>query len=249
MNSVKKSFKVLQIIANMPTTETTFTNIVKKVNYPASTVHRILSTLVKIGLLDHDKNGRTYKIGINLVKMKINGVENIGIVRASIPFMEKLMKESGLAVHLAELTENYKVLYLYTVIGPDTRRMYTRIGKVSPSHCTALGKVLLSGLEDLELRNVVKSLNLTKEGPNTITNPERLFNEIQKVKKNEFAVDDEESERGIFCCAVPIFDHNKSEIRGALSVSGPKSLIELGKINEYVNMLKRTAEKITSKII
>ena len=249
MNSVEKSFKVLRTITNMPKAEATFTNIVKKTNYPASTVHRILSTLVKIGLLDHDKDRRTYKIGINLIKMKINGVENISIVRTSIPFMERLMEETGLAVHLAELTENYKVLYLYTIIGPDTRRMYTRIGKVSPSHCTALGKVLLAGLEDSELKNVVKSLDLTKEGPNTITNPEELFKEIQAVKKNEFAVDNEESERGIFCCAVPISDHNKNVVKGALSISGPKSLIDLEKLDEYVHMLKCTAKEITSKII
>ena len=96
----------------------------------------------------------------------------------------------------------------------------SQIGTRHPTHCTALGKVLLSELADDEVVSLLEPLGLPGLTEHTLTSLGALLAELRHVRQRGYAIDNEERAYGIKCIAAPIHNH-AGRIVGAISVSGP----------------------------
>ncbi|MPM86838.1 Transcriptional regulator KdgR [bioreactor metagenome] len=184
-----------------------------------STVHSLLSTLLQLGYVQQEEREGKYSLGLKLFELGQVVYYSMDLRAISMPYLTELSKIDEETIHLGVLSGG-EVVYVDKVDSPRSIRTTSKIGKRSPVHCTGLGKVLLSSLSDDEIKNIIESKGLAKYTDNTITDPVILFQHIQEIRKNGFALDNEEIEEGLVCSAAPI-KNALGETIAAISVSGP----------------------------
>ena len=122
-----------------------------------------------------------------------------------------------------------------------------RIGRVAPMHCTGNGKLLLLNYSQEQLKAYIAQKGLQQFTPNTITTLDRLQSELERIRIEGFAYDNEECELGVRCIACPIRNYSGAIIAG-VSITGPVGRMTeeaLGRIRPY---LLETSMRISEKL-
>jgi DNA-binding IclR family transcriptional regulator len=111
---------------------------------------------------------------------------------------------TGLTVHMAILEHSEAIL----VAREDTQRgsrLASWIGKRMDMHCTGIGKAILAYLPSAEVDAIIRKHGLARHNENTISTRRRLNEEIERIVRVGYAIDNEEDELGVRCIGVPIF--------------------------------------------
>lgn len=187
---------------------------------PKSTVHRALTSLRKAGLATLVTRG-TYALGDEFFRLAFhNHAERPEAVRI-VPVLEELAARFGETTHYAVL-DGAEVVYRAKVDPPGGAvRLTSVVGGRNPAYRTAVGKLLLGyRVNDREgLRRVLGDAPLERRTPGTITDLDRLWDEVQLSRERGYAVDDQENEVGVNCVAVPVQTEDPGSPAGAISVS------------------------------
>ena len=209
---------------------------------PKSTVHRALTSLRKAGLATLVSRG-TYALGDEFFRLAFyNYAERPEAVRIT-PLLEQLAARFGETTHYAVL-DGAEVVYRAKVDPPGGAvRLTSVVGGRNPAYRTAVGKLLLGyQVSDREgLRQLLGDAPLEQRTPGTITDLDRLWDEVQLSRERGYAVDDQENEVGVNCVAVPVTAEDLSSPTGAISVSAlafrlplPQLIAELPTIRAIV---------------
>ncbi|GAE07072.1 methylenetetrahydrofolate dehydrogenase [Paenibacillus sp. JCM 10914] len=204
-----------------------------------------------MSLEEHDyvqKSGKDsiYSLGLKFIQMAEVVTENLEIVDIARPWIERLSRDTGEIVHLVMLEGN-EVLYIDKVENTSTIRIYSQIGKRGPLYCTGVGKAILAHLADEEVERLLSGVTMQQFTEFTFTTLEDLKQELQTIRTNQFAYDNEEHERGIRCVAAPIFDHTQ-RARYAISITGPITRMSDDILSEYIPRIKETAQAVSVKM-
>lgn len=197
--------------------------LAEQVGLTKSTVHRLLATLTNMNYTIKDEETDKYKIGLQVLFLSRNLINNINVVTIAKPFLEKLCQEVNETIHLC-IEDRGEVIYIDKIESNQTIRMYSRIGSRAPIYCTAVGKVLLSGMDKDKKNETISKMKFIPKTPTTITSKEEFLEEIEKVDSRGYALDNSENEASLMCIAFPIFDHN-GKIIASFSVSGPNNRV------------------------
>ena len=208
-----------------------------------STVYRLVDTLCYRGYLTHDSETGKYKIGMKFFELGSRVINNLDLRTQAKPYLYELEDKTGETVHLGVLEET-EMIYIDKVESRKTIRMESQVGKRVHTHNTALGKVTLAHLPEEDVEYIIDKAGLPKYTENTITDEEELKSELEKVHDQGFAVDDEESEKGIRCIAGPIFGHD-GEILAAFSISGPANRMTEAKIDDIQVIVQEYSLRIS----
>jgi DNA-binding IclR family transcriptional regulator len=220
--------------------------IAKESGIAKSTLHGILATLIGVGYVVQDEETGNYRPGYHLFELGNKISAKIDERRIARPYMKKLSEITGETVHLAVLSEG-EVLYIYKQESNSSIRIVTESGIKLPAHCTGVGKALLSGLEPYKIREIAKKKGLEKYTETTITDVEKLLAEIEKIKKQGFATDQQEFMIGLRCIAIPIFNH-AAKVACAISISGPISRMTGAVFESKKKNLIKAAHEISKKM-
>ena len=133
------------------------------------------------------------------------------------------------------------------VVSAADKMMQTmqRIGNRAPMHCTGIGKLLLCGHTREEVRQILKQRGMDSFTPHTITDEAALFEELDRVREQGFAYDNEECEIGARCVAMPVFNQYHQIIAG-VSVTGPIFRLTDQKIREFLPYFSEQVQRISS---
>ena len=245
VNSTIKAFEVLKVITKAdPHAGITLAELSKLIPTSKSTIHRYLSTLEQLQLIE--KNDRdSYFLASGILQLAGHYLSNMNLPQIAEPFMKKLAASSQETVHLAVPSEN-EVVYVAIVDGPLSIRMMARIGTRAPMYCTALGKSILAHLPEEKLISVVGH-GLISRTPNTITSLEALREEMSEIRAKGFSVDNIENEDGVRCIGAPLFDYAK-KLAGAISISGPVYRVTSDRVPELGILVKSTALAISRRM-
>ena len=129
------------------------------------------------------------------------------------------------------------------VVGPSMVSMRSWLGQSVPTHCTATGKVLTAWLDQPE-RIAARPTSWKKLAPNTITSGEALEKELEQVRKQGFAIANQEMEADFIAIAAPIRDEH-DEVTAALVISGPASRIKSEDFGSIGHIVKLSASKLS----
>jgi DNA-binding IclR family transcriptional regulator len=162
------------------------------------------------------------------------------------PILQKLWTATGETVNLAIL-DGQQILYLDVIESSHTFRLSSQVGVRRPVYCTALGKAMISQLPADELKELLASLTFERFTPHTLTQPAKLCKELEKMRSQGYAVDDEEAVLGARCVAAPIFDAN-NKVVAAVSVSGPLTRVTAEKAPMIGALLKKAAHAISRRL-
>jgi len=217
-----------------------------KTSLHRSTAHRILMALEYNDLIQQNSETGKYRLGIKLFKLGHQAVSHLNLREICRPFLTRIMNQTKETVHLAVL-DNDQVLYLDKVEGPHALRMPSRVGRHIPTHCTSLGKAMLSCLDDQKVRKIFRNQVLRPYTVNTVKTVDRLLTDLQMIRKRGFSVDNEEIEIGLRCVGAPIRDYTGAMV-GAISVAAPSARFSLQKIPSVGKLVMAVAEEISEKL-
>ncbi len=211
-----------------------------------SSIHRILDTLNYLGYIEKKLDSGTYQIGLKAIELGMVKLNQIGLINEAMPYIEALSKEFNENVYLGVLFEG-EVLFEAKKEAPRRIRVFTHIGTRAPLHSTSLGKVLIADLSKKERKKIIGNKSLWRLTKNTIINKKVLENEIEKIQKVGYEIDDEENENEIRCLAAPIKDHN-GKVISAISISGPSYRFNTAQQKIMIKALVKTAKQISLKL-
>jgi len=239
---LEKSFLILDLL-HKNGSPTSITEISSKLSIYTSTVYRILSTLKSGGFVEQDLKSQRYFLGLKFVEFGASKLQNMDFVKAILPHLKRLREKFNETVHLGVRREN-EILYLAKEESSQTIRMFSRIGNRCPIHCTGLGKTILAHLSVKERNEILEQTKLIPYTENTIADTTIFEKELSAIRKQGFAIDDEEHEKDVFCIAVPVINFEKKVI-AAISISIPKFRINPKKIKKIKEALIEASDEIS----
>jgi IclR family acetate operon transcriptional repressor len=214
---LERAISVLNYIAREDK-NTGVTDISLATGLSKTTVHRILSTLLKNNLVIKQTSG-TYTIGPSVLIWADSYRLRSGLIEISRSHIEELCESSGETVHLFSF-ENGRACYIDKREGRHPVGMISRIGAPIEMYCTSAGRAILANLPQGELIPYIASLKLEKRTPFTVTSREMLLSILDEIRKKGYAEENQENEEGIRCVGSAIRDHRGYPV-GAISISAP----------------------------
>jgi DNA-binding IclR family transcriptional regulator len=203
-----------------------------------STVLRLLRTLEAHHFVRREGT-RHYRLGSALFDLANRALEERDVRRACAPALADLNARTGHTVHLATY-EDGEAVYVDKFEGRHAVRMYSRIGKRAPLHCTAVGKVLVGALDPARRAEVAAGLDFVAMTPNTITGADSYLAELDRVAGQGHAVDNAEHEDFVHCIAAPVRGPGGAVV-AAVSLSVPRMLLDFDGLLALVPELTATA--------
>jgi IclR family acetate operon transcriptional repressor len=184
---------------------------------PRPTALRLLDVLCRAEVLRADADSR-YSLGPRVAAWGQSFLDRLDLRSQAVDLMEELVEICGETSFLG-VVDRKQVLYVAAVDSPQPVRPAARPGFRNPLHCTAIGKVLLSGMTDAEIRGLLVP-PLERRTENTIAEPDDVIAHIALVRERGYAIDEIENEEGVRCVAAPVRDHTGAVVAG-ISVSAP----------------------------
>ncbi|MFV0393733.1 MAG: IclR family transcriptional regulator [Coprobacillaceae bacterium] len=245
IKSIVKAGKIIDVIAyeRIPIS---LSDLSKRLDMAKSTLHGLLSTLVDIGYLEQVQESGKYKLGVQLFELGSQIMNTWSEKEIAQPYMEELARRTSETVHLAMLS-NGEVLYVDKKEGNSSIRIVTAPGVKLPAHCTGVGKTLLAFLPEEKWKDILDTVGLQKYTSYTITKEEMLYKELDKIRRQGYAYDNQEYLDGLRCISAPIFDNN-GRLVFALSISGPLSRMSKANIQAYLGLLLDATKDISKKL-
>lgn len=218
VQSVERVFLIIEAMCREK--ESSVTGLSQITGLNKTTVFRFLNTLVSLGYAVKNEKTECYSLTLKFLRISSRKLADYDIKQQMKPFLSRLSKECGETVHLVE-RNGAKVVYI-DKFESDTNsvRMVSRIGMSLDIFTTAVGKAMLSFMQDFEIKDLWDSHTHTKKTKYTITALQDFLTEIEEIRKCGYAVDNEENELGVRCVAVAIPDQY-GKYRYAASVSAP----------------------------
>lgn len=176
-------------------------NLTEETDIPKPTLHRMLQHMESAGLLERSGDGRQYGTGVRLRRLAESLLLNDTFHGARHGVLRALVNEVGESCNLTALSGS-EVMYLDRVETPAPLRFYLHSGSRVPVHCSASGKLFLAGMTPSQRQRLLAHAPLEAFTPKTLTDLDALEDEIKQVKRQGFALDNEEFLPGLMCVAV-----------------------------------------------
>lgn len=212
-----------------------------KSGYNKSTTYRLLSTLVSLHAVQQNENEK-YSLGSKLFELG----NRVSLYQSLINATKIPIRDIAIDIQetvLFGVLKDRQVFYINKAESVQGLKISTSVGSYQPIHATAIGKVLVAFSSETKKESIVNSITYTTITKNTITKKSSFLSELEKTKKQGYALDLEEFELGLICVAIPILNKSNKLI-GSISASGPSSRFELKNVSNYVSILKNGATKI-----
>jgi len=208
-----------------------------------STAHRFLKHLERERYLLRTEAG-AYLIGPRLSQLSARGNQEATLQAVARPILWELWKSTQETVNLAVLDQR-TALYVDVIESPHEFRLSSRVGTRRSVHVTALGKALVAFLPREAQETILDSIVFQAATPRTIGNLVQFRQELEKVRRQGYAVDDEEAVQGARCVSAPILN-SAGEPIAALSVSGPVTRVSPNLVNAMAGAVTSAAAAISA---
>jgi len=214
---VQKTFAILELISNNKS-PVSLSHITEKSHMPKPTVCRILKELQKIGYVEQNNNHSLYQTTQKLRALGQTDFYEV-LKETCFPFLKKLNEKFNETVNLG-VREGSAIRYIQVLETTRSLRMMVRPDTRDEIYSTALGRAILAFSEQKVIETSIKNFNFRPFTEKTVKNQLEFKTILKAVKKNGYAVDDEENEIGVICFSVPLL-RNDSPI-ASMSITLPK---------------------------
>ena len=249
VKTIERASLILDILGKSPQ-GISIKELSGKTGLPKGTTHRLLTSLAYFDYVRQGSMTKNYHLGFKLVELGDRLLNQIDLRTEAHPYLIELAERTKETVHMVILDRN-EALYVDKVDTSEPAgglRMVSVIGARIPTHCSAVGKVMLAFLPEERLVSIVQDKGLPRRTENTITDIEELKEHLQHIREQGYALDDEENEKGVKCVAAPIRDQN-GNVAAAISISVPGIRIRTDTLlTTLKDQVIETAMKISKKL-
>jgi DNA-binding IclR family transcriptional regulator len=246
IKSTIKSLKVLELFSPQKR-EWSIQNMIEALGYHKSSIQRIVSTLEGEGFLKRGESNRgVYRLGPQVLFLGSIADMSTDLRSIARPIMVQLVERVQETSYLC-VREGNQCLYVEKVECSQPIQIIHAVGKRNPLHCTGVGKALMSGMTEKEIRKIVSATGLESFTPRTITKVDSLLHEIEQIRKRGVAHDLEELDLGVKCVAAPIHNHT-GRVVAAVSISGPAQRFTTEVFPRFESEVKTSARALSREL-
>lgn len=241
IQSVDRAIRVLTALQG--TRRMSLSELAARLDLAPSTTHGIVRSLVEHGMVVQERGSNRYQLGPAVLRLGNVYLDTLELRSRAIPWAEELARRTGLAVRTGVLLID-DVVIIHHEPRPDGSRQMPEVGIVIPVHASALGKAMLAFLPEDEKR-VLTSAELRSMTGETITSPELLRDQLDLVRSNGVATEQDEAVIGESSVASPVFD-SYGEAVGAIGVVVPSGGDVQGR--EVGDLVRETARAVSREL-
>ncbi len=207
-----------------------------------STAHRILGVMVDSRLIDRVEPG-AYRLGIRLLELGNLVKSRLNIRQEALPWMDRLHQKLQETVNLSVRQDDEMIYVERSSSNRSMMQVVQIVGTRAPLHITAVGKVYLAEEDSRAWADYAKRTGLPAFTENTLSTLTSLARELDRVKRQGYAFDNEEAEKGVSCIGAGIHDEEGHLVAG-LSLSAPSDRLD----KAWATEVKKTADQISYAI-
>jgi IclR family transcriptional regulator, KDG regulon repressor len=247
-NHVRVVVKTLRLIEALAQSKTSVRlgELAVILGQPKTSVFRVLATLKQQGYVQQAPGTDAYQLTDRVALWSRNKLDD-SLRQTARPYLGRLLARFEQTVNLA-MFDAGQIRYVEILEGLRSIRAAPNEHAVAPLHCTALGKAVLAFLPPAEARERLEaSAPLQKYTSHTITSLRVLSKELIRIRKQGYALDNEETEEGARCVAAPLFGPKEKPIAG-ISITGPLSSLRGNTIQEVAQALKQCTRGISTQL-
>lgn len=211
-----------------------------------STVHRILNSLICMDYVRQDTDTLKYSLTFKFCRISNQILSQNNMIDLARPYIKELAEQSGETVHLVQIDGIHAVYIDKVEASRNSVRLVSQVGKSIPLYCSGVGKAMLAEMTDEKIRSVWEQSEIKKLTKYTVTDFEEFCSLITDIRKNGYALDNEENELGVRCIAVSLKSFN-GKPSYAISISAPKDRMTDDRINELKELILNTRQKILTE--
>jgi IclR family transcriptional regulator, KDG regulon repressor len=205
-----------------------------------STASRLIKTLMAYDYVQPDPGSRRYVLGKKVVQLSWQVLNRLPLRDFVHPTLMRLMQQTGECSHVAVYSQK-QVLVIEDVDSPAPLRVVSGAGRLIPMHCTALGKCLLA------FAHIPLPPDLPMKTARTIIDRVNLQTELDRVRQQGYAVDDEENDIGVRCIAAPILDPS-GEAAATVGISGPTVRVTRERIPALAALVVEAGKELSARL-
>jgi len=242
---IDRVFHILDLLAEAKG-EMGATELAGQLHLHKSTVHRLLVTLERHRFVEKNQENAKYKLGWRLFELGTLAVSRLDLYSLARPYLEALVKKTCETAHLGIMSSG-ELISIVSVEADRNLRLPTTVGRRSPLFCTSQGKAILAFTPEPVASEIIRSLHFKAYTPNTITKISRLKEELDRIRRCGFAIDNEELEQDLRCIGAPVFNHAGGVI-AALSIAGPIYRVGGGNLPKLIEAVQSTARLLSAAL-
>jgi DNA-binding IclR family transcriptional regulator len=247
IQSVERAIRILNALSRSHDAGLSLGQLSKEISINSSTTHHLLGTMMQEQVVEQDPHTKTYRLGIHLIELGNAALSSTGLARIARPYLEKLWLDTGKSISLLL----FHGLMRSCILNSNTREMLSvrpALLEIDTLHATGSGKLALAYLPEKELENFLHQAKLTRFTSATITSAEKLVVDLERIRQQGFACDDEEHGEGVSCIATPIRDASRRVV-GCFDLVFPLFNISDEKKQEWIKASLDCAHELEQKMV
>lgn len=209
----------------------------------ASTVHRLLATLESRRFVQFDRAESKWHVGVRSFTVGASFARRRNFSTQAIPYLRKLRDLTRETANLAVVDDEF-IIVLTRMESREIMRSLTQVGGRVPMVTSGVGKAVLATYSDEDVGAVIRHHGMPRLTEKSIVRPSDLFKELEKIRKQGFALDDEEACMGLRCIAAVVYN-DCAEPLAAISVSGMTSRLTNDRLPEIGQIVREVAGELT----
>ena len=238
-----RAFAIVDTLAKEPH-DVSLMELATKLQLHKSTAHRLLMILERHRVVEREPQTGRYRLGLRLFELGTLAISRFNVRDCARPHLERVLFETEETVHFCVLDAG-EVLYVDKLEPSRSVRMASRVGRLSPAHCNAVGKAMLAHLSEREVDDIIKQHGMARLTAKTIVTPADLKADLNVVRERGYAIDNEEGEDGVRCVGAVVLGHNGRPL-GAISSSAPSFRLPMERVPAVAASVCRAARAISA---
>src|SRR5438067_7229562 len=211
-----------------------------------STAHRLLTTLEKRRFVQFDRDGSKWHVGAQSFVVGSTFVRRRNFATQAMPYLRKLRDQTRETANLA-VVDDESIVVLTRMESREIMRSLTKVGGRVAMVASGVGKAVLATYSDQDVNAIIHRQGMPRLTEKSIVRPGDLFKELATIRKQGFAIDDEEAETGLRCVAAVVYNA-LAEPLAAISVSGLTSRVTDARLPEIGRVVREVAAELTDAL-
>jgi DNA-binding IclR family transcriptional regulator len=246
VHSLERGLDLIELLAE-DSTEKSLSELSKKASFNQSTTHRVISALKSRGYVRQNPSNSKYRLTLKLFELGNKIIRRFNIKEAAEPILKELAKRTQESIYLI-IRDGDDALCIDRIDGnPFVRILSLEIGGRQPLHLGAAPKVLLAYNDEKEIDRIIEEKGLEAWTAQTITNPIQLKDELEKIRRQGYALSASDVTEGVAAIGFPIFNSDNKVI-ASISTAGMKDSFTEKRIEEIIEILKAASAQLSNRL-
>jgi IclR family pca regulon transcriptional regulator len=217
--SLERGLKILEIFGESAR-RLTLTEVASACSLNKTAAQRFLYTLCTLGYLTRDEN-KKYQLSTKILSLGFNFLNSSDLRSVCKPHIDSLSAEIDRTVNLGVL-DGFEVIYLYRKEVTRYLKYDLYAGSRLPAYCVSIGKVLLAGLNEKDLKDRIERMTLNPITRKTVTSKPKLWDEIMQTRKRGYSICDRQLSMDLYSMAVPLINERQEAIAAVNVTMDPR---------------------------